>query len=159
MIFSRVSDWFCPTFLDIIECQIHWTFGPWMPDHYAASKRKETNTQWHRITFQNNGDLNCTAAEAEQLESLTFALTSDAEIPREFCEEIILICVQYCLQLQFTIITQAQFNAPETGLMEVGLNWLQTVRIRNCFPARQMRTQLWTASHRVTIYSLIGMTV
>ena len=95
-----------------------------MPDHYAASKRQRTNTQWRRVTPQTNGDLNCTAAKAWQLASLTFALTSDDEIQSEFCKEIILVHVQYSLKLQFTIITQAQFYAPETGLMKVRLNWL-----------------------------------
>jgi len=114
----------CPKFQDIVECQIHWTLEPLMPDHYAASKLQGTNTQWRRVTSQTNGDLNCTAAEAWQLAILTFALTSDAEIQSEFCKEIILIRVEYSLKLQFTIITQAQFYAPETRLMKVGLNWL-----------------------------------
>jgi hypothetical protein len=98
--------------------------NPGCQDRYAASRRQGTNTQWRRVTSQTNGDLTCTVAEAWHLASLVFALTSDAEIQSEFYMEIILIRVQCSLKLQFTVITQAQFYAPETGLMKVCLNWL-----------------------------------
>jgi len=120
-IFSRVSDCFMADFSRYRQMSNSLNFRTLDARSLSC---QETNTQWCRVTPQTNGDQNCTAAKAWQLASLTFALTSDAEIQSEFCKEIILILVQYSLKLQFTIITQAQFYAPETGLMTVGLNWL-----------------------------------
>jgi len=118
-IFSRVSDWFMPKFSRYRLMSNSLNFRT----QDARSLRCQgTNTQWRHVTPQTNGDQNCTAAKVWQLASITFALTSDAEIQSDFCKEIILIRVQYSLNLQFTIITQAQFYAPETGLMKVGLN-------------------------------------
>jgi len=46
---------------------------PWRSDHHNVTKRRLPITWWHIATSHKNGHLNCTAANVQQLFSLTSA--------------------------------------------------------------------------------------